>query len=62
MELDPPEDFYELTAEDLQRMQAQAAAKRKVRCAHAKQQSRAFVLLLAGCDFMHLWWPPPGVS
>jgi hypothetical protein len=30
MELDPPDEFYELTAEDLQRLQAQAAAKRKV--------------------------------
>jgi hypothetical protein len=30
MELDPPDEFFELTAEDLQRLQAQAAAKRKV--------------------------------
>lgn len=29
MEVDPPDAFFELTAEDLQRMQAQAAAKRK---------------------------------
>ncbi|KAF6257927.1 hypothetical protein COO60DRAFT_1701571 [Scenedesmus sp. NREL 46B-D3] len=29
MEADPPDEFFELTAEDLQRLQAQAAAKRK---------------------------------
>lgn len=38
MELDPPDEFFELTAEDLQRMQAQAAAKRKVRMHQAARR------------------------
>lgn len=39
MEADPPDEFFELTAEDLQRLQAQAAAKRKVQTHSAAQQS-----------------------
>jgi hypothetical protein len=31
MEVDPPDDFFEMTLEDLARLQQQAAAKKKVR-------------------------------
>jgi hypothetical protein len=51
MELDPPDEFFELTAEDLQRLQAQAAAKRKV-CIHVLQNSSACMLSCGSVDML----------
>lgn len=31
MDIDPPDEFFEMTAEDLQRLQQQANQKKKVR-------------------------------
>jgi hypothetical protein len=37
MDVDPPDDFFELTTDDLIRMQQQANEKKKVSCRHLDQ-------------------------